>query len=267
MGTRFLKLHLKLSLFFVSCLSGCSLDTFVASTFVDISTQPSLLCRGETTTVRWDAGEQFTEDENCTGRFSGTIGASGFYENCILVNMTSSPAGLISGPIDPLTSQGSASSIGITTDSNFTLTAEVEDYLDEHGELTRTGTAGVSVLDTGGDVVPKTFTGACLGSTPTWNKLDMKTQISRCVGITNICNVSDDLISIIDEISGRSVSPLSPGDCTTTFNNTRPLLSASIIGFTPTPDMCGSTSTANPPRPLEITIGVKCDLQQSSCDL
>ena len=248
-------------------LSGCALDTFVKPTTADISAQPSFLCGGETTTITWDAGEQFVEDERCAERFAGTIGATGRYDNCVLVNLTSVPAGLIASPVDPLVSQGSATSSSIVGDSTFTVNANVEDYMDEHGEVSLAGTTSVTVLDTGEDILEREFNGTCLGSTATWDRLDMKKEISPCVSITRVCNTSEDVISIVDQNTGVSVSPLAAGECTGEFNGTRPLLVASIIGFVPLPDMCGSTSTARPPRSISVSTAVECDRELDSCGL
>jgi hypothetical protein len=246
-------------------LPNCSLDTSVANLPLSITVEPAYVCPGEQVTVTWDAGEQ---DESCpTGLVGvGTPGAEPF-ERCVFVELNSSPTAVIWGDGVDRQTRGSRT-VAIASTNTFTIRARSDNYGGHGLSIDRTATATATVIDSGPARQTFSFDGECVGSTAGWRPVSLRTLLSTCIEVQEVCNLSGDIVRLDDlDAPGSRTVTLVPTACTSVFNGPATNLSAQSLTFTPRPDVCGSVTTSGAPPSLQISVQVACNRDLPACAL
>jgi hypothetical protein len=159
--------------------------------------------------------------------------------------------------------------VPIEQTNTFTARAQVENYrgLGRPYDFTQATTA--TVLETGPSLQTFTFAGTCAGGTPIWQPVTLRTILSSCVEVQQVCNASSDTVRMDDADSPGRQPPevLVPGQCTTAYNGPARNLTARSLTFLPTPDTCGAVATTRPPPSFNIGVRIACNRTLPACPL
>lgn len=238
--------------------SGCSLKTGIISGTAEIFVTPANVCPGETVTVTW-RGPGHPGSEECDP-MSATRP-----DFCTNVQISSTPASFSPPlPTGVLPVDGSATAI-VESDTTFENIATIaEAPPDTGGDFphVRTDSATANVLLDADGPIPLRIDAVCNGGTPGWEAVEMEAVRSPCVRVDTLCNRTSSRVRLANEM-GRAVT-LSPGECRMAMDSLE-TLTASIEGFVPDPRACGSTSTANPPPPIDLELTMACDTELPGC--
>jgi hypothetical protein len=240
---------------------SCHLDTTVRRPPTSITVDPAYVCPNETVTVSWDAGEQ---DPACVGLRGGPPPPPS--ERCIYIELSSTPTPVPWEPALHYQTPSSRGGIAIATTNTFSIHAQVSNYLGRYGPFDQRANATATVIDTGPTVQMFSFDGRCAGSRATWLPVNLRTLMSRCIEVQQICNASRDTMRLDDaDAPGSRTVTLVPGQCTNVFNGPGTNLSVQNISFSPTPDLCGATTTSGEPPDLQISIHLACNRSLPGC--